>query len=123
MPRTRTRHPIVHAVLLLAIAAVACVDGPFARQSPVDPGSDFELNVVGVRDTVTAVGDWALFYLQSNWQVQDPTAEWSSSHPQYVIASGAGAFRLQTLPATTTVVTVSVAVYERVVTAPLVILR
>lgn len=99
-------------VLLLAVVGLtgtACVDGPYARTNPYDPSTVVRAELVVITDTVSAVGEVAIVQL-----ITEPTLDLDKYPPQWVSGQGsvlqsigAGRFRMLTVPAVPTPVTIS----------------
>lgn len=96
-------------VAAAALAAFGCVDGPYARTNPYDPSTVVRAELIVVTDTVSVVGEVAIVQL-----VTEPTLDLEKYPPQWVSGQSAvlqslgdGRYRLISVPATPTPVTVS----------------
>jgi hypothetical protein len=110
MPRAVTRR-FLAGLLFTGTAAVlagSCVDALRPRVHPADPGATQVLQLVAIKDTVRVVGDWALFYLETEQTLTSYDVYWTASNPTLLASQGNGSFRLQALPAGVTLVKVTV---------------
>ncbi|MCE9601126.1 MAG: hypothetical protein K8S21_02795 [Gemmatimonadetes bacterium] len=122
-----TRHPLGRGLRSLAVAALvlasgACLDGPFARANPHDPGAVIELTLVGGRDTLEMVGQQAFFQLVTEPVTTGYTAAWSSSTTSLLTPLGFGRFEVVALPGSVATVEIKATLGTRSVTRNVVIL-
>lgn len=124
MPTHPPLHRGLRSLALLAFALVpgACLDGPFARANPHDPGAAITLTLVGGRDTLEMVGQQALFQLVTEPVTTGYTAAWSSSTTSLLIPLGFGRFEVVALPGFVATVEITATLGTRSVTRNLVIL-
>lgn len=93
---------------LTVAAALACVDGPFARANPHDPTLDIEMWIESVRgNTITGQGTLAAFRLHSDPAFPGYPARWTVVPVGVLVPVGSdGIFRVDVRdgqPATVTV--------------------
>jgi hypothetical protein len=83
---------------IAATISLSCMDASRPRANPFDPGTNHAFEIVAIKDTVRAIGDWALFHVKPEEEITDPFLSWSSANQNVLAATGTGAYRLINTP-------------------------
>lgn len=85
-------------VCVAAALATGCLDGPFARQNPNDPGATVALRLVASQDTVRPTQPQLIIQVVSDPPVAGYTPLWSVSPEGSLQHQGDGVFVLGSVP-------------------------
>jgi hypothetical protein len=105
MTASRSLRPLTLA--FLGLLPLGCVDGPFARVNPHDPGTAITVQVLGGADTIRVVGEVVLFQAVTAPATSGYTVIWSSSSPGRLRSQGSGRFVTLDIPVSPVSVQVS----------------
>lgn len=109
-------------VFALVLTPTACLDGPFAHSNPHDARTSLELTLVGGRDTLSVVGQQALFQLVTAPVTNGYSVSWTSSAEALLLPLGFGRFEVVALPGFPSTVQITATLGTRSVTGNVVIL-
>jgi anti-sigma-K factor RskA len=103
-----------------AVAAVAlatgCLDGPFARQNPNDPGASVALRLVASQDTVRPSRPYVVIQVVSDPPSAGYTPLWNVAPEGSLQYLGDGVFALGATPSVPTPTTITAAFQTRSLT-------
>jgi hypothetical protein len=108
--------------LAACVAAIGCLDGPFAHVNPHDAETPITLTIVGGADTLRVASEQVLYQVSTDPVTNGFTAAWTSSAPVRLTSLGLGRFQVGTLPNVPTTVQIRAQMGPKDATRDIVIL-